>query len=126
MAEAGDRLGFDPEPLAMLGVGLLAVKDHLQGDRPAQRGAGPCIRHPCRRGPARPGARTGRGRSRREYPARRPNPLVRGAWIELLLGGHKLRLPAWGGAEFVGDVQSLLLVVKKMRTQSRAKTQRVS
>ena len=37
MAEPGDGLGLDQEPLAMLGVGVLAVADHLQRDDPVQR-----------------------------------------------------------------------------------------
>ena len=46
VAEPGDRLGLHQEPLANLGVVVLARADHLQGDDPIQRAVPGLVDHP--------------------------------------------------------------------------------
>ena len=51
VAEAGDGLGLDQEPGAMLGTGMIAFADHLQGDDPVE----PAVPRPVDDAHAAPG-----------------------------------------------------------------------
>jgi hypothetical protein len=122
MAEPRDGLGLDPEPFAMLGVGVLAVEDHLQGDDPVQLAVPRLVDDPH-------AAATQLGQEIELREAghvgnterRAPSHLMRAVGIEWLLSGQKFRLAVPAVARSFGAFQRLLSAVtrRELRRERR-------